>query len=181
MIYEATVDNLISLVRTIGFAQIDQLNRFFRDVEDKDNVPFYISELVKRRMFDLDSTKSIVKFHNYPNLKTTEAKSLMRAFWVIASFGSNNIRHVAMLPYPSQYYFVSADNEAYDLTICATITDAQLAARSFRFAIPENAVDTINHIAIVNSVQEGEALAQYKFDSYCIFDANMMPQYHQCE
>lgn len=181
MIYESTVDNLVMLVRSIGEVRRDQLLRFFRDADDADSVDYYVTQLAKERVLDINTRKNHVKFHSSPAIKDAEIVKRITAFWVVADFGSNNIREVVTMEYPSQILFVTSSNDVYDLTVCSTRMDAQLALRARKLSLPEGIEDVINHIAIVSTQKEGEALAPYQFDSFCLLDADKIPGYYTWE
>lgn len=178
MIYESTINNLIVLVRSIGALSIDQIEYFFRDAADKDNIPYYINQLAKSRVFDVDEQEGIVMSHGQTHMKDYEKKKRIHAFWVVAEFGSENVREIIPLAYPSQILFITTDNEVYDLTVCLVASDAQLAYRDRKTSVPDGVIDLVNHIAIVASRQEGEALSAYEFDSFCVLDVNKKPQYY---
>ncbi len=179
MIYEATIDNLVMLLKTVGELNRDQLLRFFRNAHDSRNVDFYITQLCKDRVLDYDEARNRVRFHKAPKIKDVEISKRIQAFWIIASFGSENVREVALLEYPSQFIFITHDNEVYDLTVCLTRSDAQMAVRYRKSCMIEGMPDDINHIAIVNTIEEGEALSAYGFDSYCILDSTKAPHYYE--
>ena len=179
MIYESTVDNFITLIRSASVLSQEQVEHFFRDAVDAVNLPFLISQMAMNRIIDINEATRTIRLHGKPRIKDSEISKRIQAFWVIASFGSENIKEVFSMAYPSQFMFITHDNEVYDLTVCWSKMDAQLAVRDRKISIPDGEMDCINHIAVVNSQEGGEALAAYGFDSFCVLDADKTPQYYQ--
>ena len=178
MIYESTVDNLITLMRVVGCLKKDQILAFFSDCTDANNVDYYIKQLIQHRILDYDEKKDLVSYHLAPKIKDAEMLKRIQAFWVVVSFRSNNVRELALMPYPTQFILVTDDNEVYDLTVCMARTDAQLAARVRKAGEIAGVPDEVNHVAITNTVADGEELAKYGFDSFCVINANKVPEYH---
>ena len=186
MIYEATVDNLRALMRACVVLDREQIYRFFSAHHDKEKIDFFIDFLIKERVLDEDETKkSRVWLHRQsrPVSRPQEGQiaARIKAFWVIASFGSDNIADIALLEYPAQFMFVTSDNEIYDLTVCDSPQVAAVAAhKRALFALRDSKYeDDVNHIAIVDSEKVGLAISDYGFDSFCILDANKVPRYQQ--
>ena len=178
MIFEATPDNLRLLVRTAGCLQKEQLLRFFSDTDDTLNVEYYIRELVAQRIMDYDEGKDRVSWHTAPKIKEPAVHARIWTFWVPVSFRSKAIKDIILLPYPSQFLFITHGNDVYDVSFCSGTTDAMLMERNRRATLCEGIDDEVNHIAVVNSEGIGRQLGAYGFDSYCVLDRNFKPQYY---
>lgn len=186
MIYEATVDNLQALMRACIVLDRTKIYRFFSAHHDQSRIDFFIDFLIKERVLDADETKKNrvwLRRQARPISRPKEAviASRIKAFWVIASFGCDNIADIALLEYPAQFMFVTTNNEIYDLTVCDTPQVAAVAAHKRALYALHDAKydDDVNHIAIVNDEKTGLAIGGYGFDSFCILDANKIPRYQQ--
>lgn len=108
MIYEATVDNLQALMRACIVLDRTQIYRFFSAHHDQSRIDFFIDFLIKERVLDADETKKNrvwLRRQARPISRPKEAviASRIKAFWVIASFGCDNIADIALLEYPAQF------------------------------------------------------------------------------
>lgn len=177
MLYEATPENLRSLVRTANTLEREQVIRFFSDAVDGFNVPYYINQAIAKRVFDYDEAKDTIRWHTAPKITDSEIKNRIRAFWIIASFRSRNVREINLMPYPSQFLFITHENEVYDLTVCYSKMDANLAARNRKLYQFEGVEDEVNHIAIVPNEVVGKDIAPFGFDSFCVYDQDHVPRY----
>ena len=177
MLYEATPDNLRLVVRTAGALAREQLLRFFSDTDDTLNVEYYIKELVAQRIFDYDQGKDIVSWHTAPQAAPSLVSSRIQAFWIIVSFRSKYIKEIVLLPYPSQFLFITHGNDVYDISFCSGTTDAMLVKRAREATLCEGLPDEVNHIALVSSEKVGQQLGAYGFDSFCVLDQDHKPQY----
>lgn len=177
MIYESTPHNIIGLLSSVECASRDQLVKFFSDASDAPNVEYYLEQLTKNRILNYDEAKKRYSLHNGPMLKEPVIQNRIKAFWVIAAIMSNGITDVSLMPYPSQFMFITVENEVYDLTVCASKTDALVAAKKLRMWQLEGVEDEVNHVLIVDSEDMGRELGEYGFDFYCVIDRNHKPRY----
>lgn len=177
MLYELTSDNIIALVRAVGYINREQLLRFFSDATDPSVTDYYIDQLCKTRMFDYDENKNIVSWHMACPISDNEIKRRVRALWVVASFKSKNIRDITLLSYPLQFMFVTHEEDVYDLAVLSSKEEAAVAQRKLRGLRIEGVEDDINHIAIVDTETLGKSLGNYGFDSYCVLDRSYKPKY----
>lgn len=186
MIYESTVDNVQALMRACIVLDRAQIYRFFSAHHDQSRMDFFLDFLIKERVLDADETKkNRIWLHRQARPisrpKEPYIAARIKAFWVIASFGCDNIADIALLEYPAQFIFVTTNNEIYDLTVCDNSRVAAVAAhkRALYAAHDAHYEDDVNHIAVVNDRETGLAIADYGFDSFCILDANKVPRYEQ--
>ena len=177
MLYEATPDNLRLVVRTAGTLLREQICRFFSDTDDSLNVEYYIKELTAQRIFDFEEEKDTVSWHTAPRVNETSVQARIQAFWIIASFRSRAVKEIVLLPYPSQFLFLTHTNDVYDISVCTGTTDAMLVKRMRQATVCDGVEDEVNHIALVSSDRVGRQLGAYGFDSYCTLDGNRKPQY----
>ena len=178
MLYESTPNNITAFMHAVGVANKEQILKFFSDVPDAINIEYYLEQLVKNRLLDYDEYKKLYSWHAMAQINDAEKRLRIHALWVIVSFRSNQIREISVLLYPSQFLFVTHENEVYDITVCYSKTDASLAARKLRMSRIEGVEDDINHIAVVNSDVLGVEIGAYGiFDSYCILDKAHKPRY----
>ena len=82
-----------------------------------------------------------------------------------------------MLRYPSQLLLISGTNDCYDITVCPDAQIGALAARTRKLVEVDGMEDDVNHIAVVYSSKVGQSVLPYGFDSYCIYNSEMEPQY----
>lgn len=186
MIYDATVDNLQMLMRACIVLERNQIYRFFSAKHDQSRIDFFLDFLIRERVLDADETKkNRIWLHRQarPISRPKEAQiaARIKAFWVIASFGCDNIADIALLDYPAQFMFITSNNDIYDLTVCDNARVASVAAhkRALYSLRDEHYEDDVNHIAIVNDRETGLEIADYGFDSFCVLDGNKVPRYEQ--
>ncbi len=183
--YEMTIDNLKQAVRSAGVVHTAALLRFFNDVPDVGQLPFYINQLVRMRVFDYNEVRDRISWHNGPKLKTAVENDRVYAFWVVASFGSNNVAQLMTCDSPTQFLLFTTTNEAYDISVIKSTLDAQRAVIVRRRSTVEGMDDDINHIALapdlVNDRGLSDTIANCGFDSICQLNENFIPAYSQWE
>ena len=178
MLYESTPNNIAAFMHAVGVAKKQQILKFFSDVPDAVQIEYMLDQLVKDRLLDYNESTEIYNWHTMAKINDSDKRLRILALWVIASFRSNQVREISLLLYPSQFLFVTHDNEVYDITVCHTKSEAALAARKLRMSRIEGVEDDINHIAVVNSDALGVEIGAYGiFDSYCILDKAHKPRY----
>lgn len=178
MIYKSTEDCIQEVVRTMGTVSVEQLLRYFRNAPDKDNLQYYIEELIRMRVFDYIKPSNWVRYHNSPKLNETEERRRVMAFWVVADFGYDNIRELYVLRAPWQLLMITEDNNVFDIAVCVNKGDAIAMARAIPQAQIAGVPDEVNHIAIVREKEMGATVLPYGFDSCCILDENKSPHYY---
>lgn len=63
--------------------------------------------------------------------------------------GSINVVDVDLLEYPSQFSVIDVNNNLYDVTVCLTTQDANMARMKRERYMLKDRVDDVNHIAVV--------------------------------
>lgn len=195
MLYTSTQICIEDVVRKVGTLEVPQIYRFFRNAPDQYNLNFYLNERILCNIFDYDEGKNQVTYRNNPALEPITVANRIRAFWIIAEFGYENIREIEVLRYPSQFLFITEDNDCFDITFCADERDGVMAGthRSLHSVTSEGRIiDETNHIALVRYKSVGDAVLKLEyvagvkngeremakvFDQYCILDDNKTPQY----
>lgn len=183
MLYESTAHNMWLLVRTMGYLRKEQIMQFFSDVDDRNNLDFYLEKLIKDRIFDLSEDQQFVSFHTTPKIKTPEIKNRIRAFYIPATFKSKRVREISLMSYPAVLEFVTYENEVYDVSVITCRSDAQIG-REHRIKLLVKTVDTnepiddVVHVAIVPNAAVGKEIAPFDYDSFCLLDKTGTPNYY---
>lgn len=177
----STRQNIQDILKKMGTLDVEQIERFFRNAPDAQNVLYYIKEMVAMRLCEYDATQDRVTWHTAPAMKPEAIARRILAFWVVAYFGFENIREVLPLHYPSQIFFITQDNKCYDLTVCTSEVEAKHAVIVRDTLKKKDDEDEVNHIAIVLNKEAGSKLMRVtndRFDSFCVYDAQKMPTYY---
>lgn len=179
MYYDLTLDNFRYLIQSLGYVTKDQVHRFFRDVEDVQNIQFYLDRLSTSKFIEVvDKNRVIYKARKTRPLQPAVMNARLRAFWVVASQKSSDVIDVFTMAYPTQLGFITANNLSYDITICDTPVHAQIACRKWKEWLPEGVQDHTHHIALVRNREAGKGLDMYGFSSYCVLDAENKPSFY---
>ena len=180
MEFLSTRNCLEQVMRTMGTLEVAQIERFFRNAPDVGNLSLYLSRYIGYKIFDYtNDAKTRVTYHSFPAIKQDDINRRITAFWILASFGYDNIREISLLKYPSQIMFISEDNECYDSTVCTCREDASFAAKARERMQVKGIPDDVNHIAIVRNESLGREVLKYGFDSFCILDEDKEPIYYE--
>lgn len=114
--------------------------------------------------------KERYSFHSAPEVTENVLSRRIDAFWVVANMRSINVIDVDLLEYPSQFSVIDVNNNLYDVTVCLTTQDANMARMKRERYMLKDRVDDVNHIAVVYQKNLGEQLGAYGFDSFAIID-----------
>ena len=170
MLYKHTKDNMKALMQQVGFLEREQIIRFFSDAMPAQNVDKLIRELISYNTLKEDPVTGLIYYSAAPELKPFIRNGRIKAFWVLANWGSENINAVYTLNYPSQFMIISSDNIAFDVTVCNSTNEAQIVRHMWDANAIKGVPDDINHIAVVDNHELGSKLKVYGFDNYCIID-----------
>ncbi len=177
MLYTELSANLYALMREVNTLHIDQIRDFFRDVKEPDfSLDYLIERLAKERVFDYDEPTGIVHFHQAGKIKDRYIANHCRAFWVLSAIGEDKIRELIMLPYPSQFMFITDDNEVHDITFAASEEEVSLALRKFINTTPKGTTDLVEHILLLRSKGDYEKFKPYNFDTYVVLNRQNRPE-----
>lgn len=179
MLYTNAFDNLDYLMGQIGYAKKEQLIKFFSDEYRPDILEHFLKMKICRREYDYNENTGIVSLHNLKGVSENEIKNRIFAFWVVLSFKSKHIREISIQPHPGQFFFITSDNEMYDITVCPTVDTAFLFARNAIITKATGIEDQVIHLALVYNKEAAQSmdLGRYGFDSYCVLDSNNAPLY----
>lgn len=177
MEFQTIADNLKQLMMTVGTLDIKQVYRFYRNAPNIERLEHIIQMMVTYRIFDYDEKTQMLSWHGAPVFKKDILKNHIYAFWIAADFGYDNIKEIRLLRYPSQLLLISETNDCYDITVCPDAQIGALAARTRKLVEVDGMEDDVNHIAVVYSSKVGQSVLPYGFDSYCIYNSEMEPQY----
>ena len=170
MLYEYVHQNILTLLQRVGTLQRKQIITLFKSELSASGVQRILNSYVQCNEFKYDPGKDRYSFHSAPKVNEVVLSRRIDAFWVIANWGSENIISIDLLEYPSQYSVIDTDNKCYDITVCATEQDGELAMQKrLRYMIAGRPDDVI-HIAVVYFDPVGENLRQFGFDSYATID-----------
>ena len=170
MIYEHTQNNMLALMQHIGTLTEEQLTRFFSDAMSVPRIQNLLDKMVTYSYLKYDEALKRYTFHGFPEINKDIVDKRIRAFWVLANWGSNSILEVYTLPYPLQFFIITPDNFAFDITVCNSMNEAQIARHVWDANAVKGVPDDVNHIAVVPTAELGEKLRPYGFDSYCLID-----------
>ncbi len=177
MLYEELSANLYTLLRQTNTLHIDQIKDFFRNnSEAKLSLDYLIERLSRERVFDYDERTGIVHFHQHGKIKDRYIGNYCKAFWILSAIGEDKIREIIMLPYPSQFMFVTDDNEVHDITVASSEPEVSLALRKFINSTPTGTNDLVEHILLLRSKSEYEKYKPYDFDTYVVLNRQNKPE-----
>ena len=131
MVYKYTIDNILSLLQTVGTLTKEQIMRFFSGELADYRVEYLLDQLEIKHILKYDGeadTFSFVGAAHYQ--KETQAK-LIRAFWILVAAGSNNVQEIILTRFPTQFLFITPAGDTYDVTVVESEHDALLAQRVF--------------------------------------------------
>lgn len=173
MRYIEPIRNIESLLREIDVVGIDQLFLFFRDEMIPKTVLNYVRQMAKDGLVDYDKKRGIVSRHNAKYfLSEGRLNSKLKAFWIVAYFGSQAVLDVVSLKPPFVFEMLVKGQaekdsiEIYDIVICNTTTEATLAARILQRNAIKDVPDEVVHLCIVPDEEIGNRLEPYGFDAF---------------
>lgn len=170
MIYKYTIDNILSLMQNMGTLGKEQLKRFFSSELEPNRVEYLLNQLEIKHILIPDKKDETYTFVGAAPYSKDSAERLMTAFWVLVAAGSINVREVILTRYPTQFLFITHDNNAYDVTVVYTEHEAILAQRVRSETIVRGLKDIVTHVAILRSREDAKLLKNCGFDNYCIID-----------
>ena len=170
MIYKSTKTNIIVLLRNLGTLSKEQIQRFFSDTTSIVSINNILNEMTIYNFLRYDDVKERYSYNaSYLKVKDNIIDRRIDAFWVLANYGSSQITQVFVPEYPGTLSFITADNLLYDVTVCNSLSAAQLASMVLKTYIG-NGIDNATHIAVVRDRSMEQQLREYGYDSYCIID-----------
>lgn len=170
MIYLYPEDNLKDLVQRLPAMVPEQLVYFFRDSVSESKAQAMVDTMIINHEIVMTSETKYYQSHLAPFRKREFLKNFVKAFWVIADFGSNNIRFITEAEYPAQYIFVSPDDTVYDITVLESEEMAALGKRVRDLQRVGDGDDAVNHLAVINDSADIEIYREYGYDFFYTVD-----------
>lgn len=171
------LDNLYYLMSNISIASWEQLAHFFRDIVGE-NASIIIENEVRHHKLvrpkndglDENPTSYFLQKHLAKPVPKRQAYDYIKAFWVIADFGSSNISYVTNGMFPVQYVFADNADRNYDITVIDNINVAELSRLNRLRQIVIGYEDNMYHIAVINDKNMIPKLKQLGFDFFYTVD-----------
>lgn len=157
----------------------EQLALFFSDSNDAINVPYYLKHMrltyvIEETSDRVCSLRGIQSANDYDAGITAR---MLKAFWIIAYVGSENIKWVSALRYPTQFVFLDSRDRLFDITYITGKAEAVIAKQERDKSLLQGEEDITCHIALVPNRKTGEAIKNYGFDCYCLLGEENRPEY----
>lgn len=170
MVYRYTIDNIISLLQTVGTLSKEQIMRFFAGELADYRVEYLLNQLAIKHILIYDEQADTFSFVGAAHYRKETQAKLMRAFWILVAAGSNNIQEVILTRFPTQFLFITPLGETYDVTVVESEHDALLAQRVRSETILRGVSDIVTHLAVLQRPEDAFMLKNAGFDYYCLID-----------
>lgn len=170
MVYKYTIDNILSLMQNMGTLEKEQIKRFFASELEPNRVEYLLNQLEIKHILIYDQEAETYTFVGAAPYEKESAKRLMKAFWVLVAAGSSSVQEIILTRYPTQFLFITHDNDAYDVTVVETAHEAILAQRVRSETIVRGVSDIVTHVAVLNNQEDAKLLKNCGFDNYCVID-----------
>ena len=187
MIYERAYDNIRLTISTARSIKKSQLVRFFQNQCSEKQIDYYLENLSNSNFIKYDPKSDIISWVGGVPVKDDILRPRRTAFWTIAAIGSENIREFCVRGFPSQFLFITTENNVYDVTVVNSKPIAMLARMEWNRSLICNGNekgehgDLVNHIALIPKEYVKDLdffnLEEYGFDTYCVLDSDNMPMY----
>ena len=166
------------LVKEMGAVKVAQLLILFMNTVDSLDLIDSIEQLILTDKYEYDKVTDQIKYYGGPKYKDDVIRRRIAAFWIVASFGYENVREILPLRYPMQLLFISNDNVCYDITVCEHNVDATTSVRVRKLYAIQGEPDDVKHIIIVKNEEIGRKVIKYGFDCFCILGSDFTPRYY---
>ena len=176
------VYNIMNLLQSLGELEGTQLVTFLTESIPPAETKHILSQLTLHNHIKYDPNTGIYKYRGAPDLSKEFSERQRLAFWCVAYTGVKRINEVIPIYYPSSLLYIDTDDNAYDVTVVASESQAQLAARIHAESTPRNRDDSTSHIALLLRESDKKYLKNCNFDFYCTLDKNThKPSYVEIE
>ena len=197
MLYQNFSNNLLYVLREARELSFGQIVRFFEQENNIGMIKYIVRVLISHNRIDykpVDPSKdpsleteeeqyrAKLVYHGKnatPELNDYEKSKRIKAFWVIADVGSENVNQIFSLSNGNQFFFTSGD-QCYELTVVDTEYDAMVSLKDRDLHLERNVKsyqDQVVRIAIVPDEETAGKIEDYGFDAYCILDEDKRPDY----
>ena len=170
MVYQYTIDNIISMLQTVGTLTKEQIMRFFSSELPDYRVEYLLNQLAIKHILIYDEEAETFSFIGAAHYKKETQAKLMKAFWILVAAGSNNVQEVILTRYPTQFLFITPTGDAYDVTVVESEHDALLAQRVRCETLLRGVSDIVTHLAVLRRQEDASMLKNAGFDYYCVID-----------
>ena len=155
MVYKYTIDNILSLLQTVGTLTKEQIMRFFSSELADYRVEYLLNQLAIKHILVYDEEVDTFSFVGAAHYRKETQAKLMKAFWVLVAAGSNNVQEIILTRFPTQFLFITPDGDTFDVTVVESEHDALLAQRIRSETILRGVSDIVTHIAILHRPEDG--------------------------
>lgn len=172
MLYRFTIDNILTLLQTVGTLSKEQITRFFASELPASRVEGLLNQLAIKNILKYDKEADTFSFVGAAYYKKEAQDRVMKAFWVLVATGSENIIEIMMTRYPTQFLFITnaEKDNVFDVTVVNSEHEALLAQRVRSEFQIRDVSDIVSHIAILRRPEDAYMLKNAGFDSYCVID-----------
>ena len=172
MLYRYTIDNILSLLQTVGTLYKEQIVRFFAPELPAFHVVNLLNQLVVKHILIYDAEADTFSFIGAAHYEKNVQERVMKAFWVLAATGSADVIEIVMTRYPTQFMFITnkeSDN-CFDVTVVNSEHEALVAQRMRSIELIRDTSDVVSHIAVLRRPEDANMLKNAGFDMYCVID-----------
>lgn len=163
------------LVKVFKVLETEQIYRYFKGIP-KESINYAIKTLkMEGFIYQTQSNTLTCINRGYADARPTE--TTVKAFYVMASFGYENISFFDVVKFPKELLFV-ADNKLYEVSVLTDVNETVLKALLLQDRY-KNSNEAINIIVVDTPEQGREMLNHFWFDAYCILDENNEPTFYQ--
>lgn len=172
MLYRYTIDNILSLLQTVGTLKKEQIIRFFASELPAFHTENLLNQLAIKHILTYDAEADTFSFVGAAHYKKDVQERVMKAFWILVATGSSNVIEIMMTRYPTQFMFITnaEKDNIFDVTVVNSENEALLAQRFRSESIIRDTSDIVSHIAILRRPEDAYMLKNAGFDSYCVID-----------
>ena len=170
MVYKYTIDNILSLMQTVGTLTKEQIMRFFSGELADYRVEYLLDQLEIKHILKYDEEADTFSFVGAAHYQKETQEKLIRAFWILVAAGSNNVQEIILTRFPTQFLFITPAGDTYDVTVVESEHDALLAQRVRSETILRGVSDIVTHLAVLNRPEDAVMLKNAGFDYYCLID-----------
>lgn len=179
---ENPVYNILSILQALGELEGTQLVQFLTDKIPPAETKHILSQLVIHNHLKYDPKTGIYRYRGAPTLSKDFSERQRLAFWCVAYTGVKQINEVIPIYYPSSLLYIDSKDNAYDVTVVESESQAQLAARVHAESTPRGHQDNTYHIALLLRETDKKYLKDCNFDFYCTLDkVTRKPSYVEIE
>ncbi len=182
MLYKYTIHNLLSLMQTAGTLKREQIKKFFSCELEPNRVEHLLNQLAIKHILSYNEKEDTFTFIGAAPYSDENSKKLIYSFWVLVAAGSNNVQEIMLTRYPTQFLFITPNNEAFDVTVVQSSHEALLAQRVRSESLSRGVSDIVTHVAVLYKKSDVKLLENCGFDCYCIIDPTTKDvKYYQIE